>query len=276
MKTIIVATNFSEKSNNALNYAGALASYTKAKIILFNSFELSPHAENALLSAAAVEVMVESDRIRLRKLAQKTANKYGVIVEPLSRSSDFKEELDFQVNRLEADLVVLGMSEFFEEWYQDTTSTVIRHSRYPVLAVPEHAVFNGISKILFAFDPGCMHAANKLTLLNKIAKQFNAEVEVCHIEKKSSQLVEAGTHDTGQSGNVNELLHDLNYSYKQIAAEDVVHGLESEIEACNADLLVMVPHKIGFFESILHRSKTTKMSHRSLIPLLSLPNPDLV
>jgi len=111
MKTIIVATNYSSDSNNAIKYASALARYTNSKIVLFNSFELSVHALNTLLPASSVDGLAAVNTKRLKDLAAKISDTYGVTVECLTRTSDLREELDYQVESLKADLVVMGMSE---------------------------------------------------------------------------------------------------------------------------------------------------------------------
>ena len=275
MKTIIVATNYSSDSNNAIKYASALARYTNSKIVLFNSFELSVHALNTLLPASSVDGLAAVNTKRLKDLAAKISDTYGVTVECLTRTSDLREELDYQVESLKADLVVMGMSEAHSGyWLGNTTTSVIHHAKYPILAVPEEASFDGISKILLAFDPACIDAANKLSLLMEVAACFKAQIEVCHVEKIVKPVTNQ-IHAGNTSFNVEILLNGVDHSYKEITEDDILKGIEREIEDLKADLLVMVPHKYGFWESIWRKSKTLKMVRRTRIPLLTLPNPGL-
>ena len=274
MKTIIVATNYSSDSNNAIKYASALARYTNSKIILFNSFELPVHALNTLLPASAVDELAATNKKRLKDIAFNISDTCGVTVECLTSTSDLKEELDYQVERLKADLVVMGMSEAHSGyWSGNNTTSVIQHAKYPILAVPEEASFDGISKILLAFDPACIYAANKLPLLMEVAACFKAQVEVCHIEKIGKSTTK-GIHMGNTSFNVETLLNEVDHSYKEIIEDNILKGIEKEIEDLKADLLVMVPHKYGFWEGIWHKSKTLKMVRRINIPLLTLPNPE--
>jgi len=275
MKTIIVATNYSSDSNNAIKYASALARYTNSKIVLFNSFELSVHALNTLLPASSVDGLAAVNTKRLKDLAAKISDTYGVTVECLTRTSDLREELDYQVESLKADLVVMGMSEAHSGyWLGNTTTSVIHHAKYPILVVPEEASFDGISKILLAFDPACIDAANKLSLLMEVAACFKAQIEVYHVEKIVKPVTNE-IHSANTSFNVETLLNGADHSYKEITEDDILKGIEREIGDLKADLLVMVPHKYGFWESIWHKSKTLKMVRRTHIPLLTLPNPEL-
>ena len=109
MKTIIVATNYSNEANNAVTYAAELASHLNSKLVLFNSFELSVHASNALLPGSSISRLIAENNNTLNNIALGLSGKYGIAVDHVSRASDLMEELDFQVKRLNADLVVMGM-----------------------------------------------------------------------------------------------------------------------------------------------------------------------
>ena len=274
MKTIIVATNYSNEANNAIKYAAELARYTNSKMVLFNSFELSVHGLNTLLPGSTVQDLSLANKNRLKNIALDLADKYGITVESLTRTTDLMEELDYQVKRLQADLVVMGMKETHSEYVPlGTTTSVIHHAKYPILTVPEEASFNGISKILFAYNSTCICEANKLPVLMEFAARFNAQVQVCHIEK----IIEPVTHEASANNisfNVETLLSEVDHSYKEVPEDDVLKGIEKAIKDWNANLLVMVPHKYGFWEGVRHKSKTIKMARRTRIPLLTLPNPE--
>ena len=189
MKTIIVATNYSGSANNAIKYAAALAKRTNSTLVLVNAFELSVSAANTLLPASSVDEMISANNKHLKDVATKVSDTFGITVKCRTGTSFLRGELDYQVEHLDADLVVIGMSESGSgHEYENNTISIIRHATYPVLAIPEDASFEGISKILFAFDPDCLHAANKLPLLMEFAAFFNAQVQVCHVEKKENPM----------------------------------------------------------------------------------------
>jgi hypothetical protein len=51
----------------------------------------------------------------------------------------------------------------------------------------------------------------------------------------------------------------------------VIWEIEKEIIDSNSNLLVMIPKKYGFWESLIHRSKTREMASGLNIPMLSIP-----
>jgi nucleotide-binding universal stress UspA family protein len=271
MKTIIVATDYSLNANNALQYASELATYTKSKLILFNSYTLPVHASNTLLSANVVDELIGSNEEYLQNIAEETSNKYGIDVDYFTKLSNFEEELDELVIETKAELVVMGMHE--NDWSDsivgNTTTAVIRHAKYPVLVIPQTAFFKPIDKILFAFDSDCIYPKNKLSVFKEIANCFHAEVQVFHVEtaKKNRKASEAVA-----SAKFGENISDDSQSYKDVYISDIVEGIEKGIEEFGAELVVMVPHQLTFWEALGYSSKTRKMALRTNVPLLVLPN----
>ena len=273
MKTILVATNYSAEADNAINYAASLAKYTNSKMVLFNSFELSVHALNTLLPVSIIDELYGANKERLKKIASNISSTYRIHCESFTKRSDLKDELDYQMNRLKATLLVMGINEARSAYeFENTTTSIIHHAKYPILAVPTDASFGGISKILFAFDAASIFATNKLPLLTEVAVEFDAQVQICHVEKT---IKYAGKIPGASSTfNIETLLNKVKHFYKEITEEDVLEGIEKEVEYTHPDLLVMVPRRYSFWEGIRHKSKTLKMVRRTHIPLLTLPNPE--
>ncbi len=274
MKTIIVATDFSKDASNALEYAASLAQCIDAKLILYNSFMLPAHAANTLMPASGVEKMMASNEASLDYAAVKISCTYGIKAEYASTIGNVEEELDLLVEKHQADLVVMGMrgNSLDQKIFGNTTTSVIRHAKYPVLVIPQAVTFNGIHKILFACDNNCKFSLQTLKMLNEVALQLKAEVQVLHVEKTKKLSPEQVLADAGQHTDVEFHLEGIDHTYRDIDGCGVIKGIEQGIDEFEADLLVMVPQRYGFWNSMLHKSKTCEMAARSRVPLLSIPN----
>jgi nucleotide-binding universal stress UspA family protein len=284
MKTIIVATDYSRAACNALAYAAALARQWGAKIVLFNSFQLPAPAANALFLAERKGRFLAENRERLKAIAEQTACLYSIQVGWSTNFSYITEELDVQVELLDADLVVMGMRGNSEERkiFGNSTTTIIRHAKYPVLVVPEDARFTGIEKILFACDYKSLAKNNRLTLMHELAINFNARIQVLHVEKANDELVPVGAAYMDNEGsrynsmvgavNLDPLLTAVKHEFKYLGDDNVVRGIDRGLDEYKADLLVMVPHRSSFWDSLLERSSTCKMAVNTHVPLLALPN----
>ncbi|WP_407428662.1 universal stress protein [Arcticibacter sp.] len=273
MKTIIVATDLSKDANNALEYAAALARLANAKLVLYNSFVIPPHAANTLLPASGIEKMIASNKASLEYIALKTSVNYDIEVITISKLADLQEELDKLVAEYKAEVVVMGMrgDSIDQKLFGNTTTSIIAHATYPVLVIPQEAKFKGMSKILFACDEKCPTANTTLSRLREIASDMKAEVQVLHVDKLIKKA--NATLRTELSGNaaLEEQFQGVSHSYREIDGGSIIEGIEKGIEEYNADLLVMVPQKYGLWDSIVHRSKTRIMASRSKVPLLSIP-----
>ena len=103
-----------------------------------------------------------------------------------------------------------------------------------------------------------------------MALALKAEVEIFHVEKSVDQL-KTEVNDTETVVAIEEVLKDVPHYYKNVESDQVVRVIEEEIININADLLIMVPQKYGFLESLIHRSKTRLMASNNNVPLLSIP-----
>jgi nucleotide-binding universal stress UspA family protein len=269
MNSILVVTNFSRTSNNALEYAAALAQLLNTKLILFNAFKLPIHASNTLLSASSMDALIEKSKEKLKKQASKLSGKFNIEVEFQCRYADLEREIDSLMTLNNSRFLVIGMSakSLEQNLLGNPTTTVISMKKFPVLAIPVNAKFSGIHKILFACDVMQDLPLRTLAELRQIAVELKSEVTVFYVEKKINELrLERNAHE-----NIDKGLQNVSYFYKKVNADAVIKEIEKEILKSNFNLLVMIPQKYGFWESIVHKSKTRVMASGLNIPLLSIP-----
>lgn len=272
MKTILIATDFSPEASNATVYASNFAADTESKIILFHLYHVSIHALNARVQSSSMDELMAVSRKRLFDAATKLSEVYKIEVVPMWSMGNFQEELQKTIDTTQADIVVMGMvsDSIEQDLLGNTTTAALQSLKFPLLAVPLHAKYTGLKKILFACD--ITRGVHK-TILEKvkdIALRLGAAIEIFHVSKKIFELEnrENALHPTAPFA---DGLHGTNYYYKHVASNAIIEAIQEEIAEINADLLIMVPYKYGFWDSLVHISKTRMMASRSEIPLLSLP-----
>ena len=177
-----------------------------------------------------------------------------------------EEELQQIIEQSQAALVVMGMAErtFEQDLLGNTTTSVIKNLNIPVLAVPSNARFKDAKKILFACDALSFSSAKKHSWFMQIAKTLKAEVKFFSVNEKVEYLIE-------EQENI-EAFENVKFVYKSVRSSSVVNEIKHEINTNGADILVMVPQKYGFWDSLVHVSKTRIMAAGLDIPLLSIPN----
>lgn len=272
MTTIIVATDFSEVAENAVEYAAAAAKHSDARLILFNSFEIPVHAANTLLPASSIQRLLGDNEIRLIERALALSLDYDIEVGHESALSFVEDELKALLLKYEASLVVLGMNtkSLEQDLWGNTTTSAIKKLKLPVLAVPLGARFEGTRKVLFACDVLSGVSERVLAQVKELAISLAAEVEVFNVNEALEELKAEGADQPGTNA-IDDGLEGISYYYKNVKSNAVIAEIEKEIEIFGADMLIMVPKKYGFWASLVHRSKTRMMASGLHIPLLSIP-----
>ncbi|SDJ79825.1 Nucleotide-binding universal stress protein, UspA family [Pedobacter sp. ok626] len=272
MKTIIVATDFSPGASNATVYASKFASATGAKIILFHIFHMSIHALNARLQASEMDELMIISKKKLLEKANKFSVDYKIEVITAWCMGDFQEELQKIINSTQADIVVMGMAarSIEQDLLGNTTTAAVHSLKFPILAVPVNAVYKGLTTMLFACDITRGVHKKILEKVKNIAIGLGSTIEIFHVDTKISQL-EHQQKDSGILETFEDGLNGTSHYYRNIESNTIIEAIQDEITNINADLLIMVPYKYGFWGSMIHRSKTTMMASKSEIPLLSIP-----
>jgi len=272
MKTIIVATDYSATASNALRFAAKLAQVFNANLVLFNVYHFNVHVSNSLAKPEVRDHIIKDNENRLKRLAEETALLYQLNVSWDIKTADTVEELKNYTTSHQPDLVVMGMDSNIQEYklFGNTTTAAIRRLKCPVLVVPNDVEYKGINRVLYACEYKFLCEDNHLDLLKEITRKFTAELQVFHVETKADKRVPV-TADI-QISTIDKLMENIDHTYSFVDNPSIADGIIQGVEAWKADLLVMVPHKTGLWESIFKSSTTREMTLRGRVPLLILPN----
>ncbi|WP_281635333.1 universal stress protein [Flavobacterium marginilacus] len=272
MKTILVATDFSPEASNATAYASQFAADTGAKIILFHLYHVSIHALNARVQSSSIDELKADCVKKLSDLAKKLSENYKIEVMPILKMGDFEDQLQKTIDTTQADIVVMGMlkDSIEQDLLGNTTTAALQRLKFPVLAVPLNAKYKGLKTILFACDITRGVQKTILQKVKNIAVRLGAAVEMFHVSNKLNEL-ENEQKEAKVIEHFTDGLNGTNYYYKNVTSNTIIKAIQDEITQINADLLIMVPYKYGFWDSLMRISKTRMMASRSEIPLLSLP-----
>lgn len=270
MKTILVATDYSPAAENATAYAAHLSKVMQAKLVLLNVFKLSIHASNSLATIDQIDMKMEGSAKKLAILAIKLSREYDIEVEPVLKKDDTVESLKNFASDHRVDLVVMGMESNLIEYkvFGNTTTEAIKLRKFPVLVVPNESKFNGIEKIVYACESSYLKEGCKLDSLRSITKTLGSHLEIFYVLTSRFEREKVNKLE----GLMNGVFEDVDHSFHYINNPSVGDGIKTRLQQNSAEMLVMIPHKMGFFESITTRIQTNQMSVQTKIPLLVIPN----
>jgi nucleotide-binding universal stress UspA family protein len=271
MPLIITATDFSEVSENAVNYACKLASLHNAQVIIIHSFIIPVMFSDIPMPASLVTDAQSDADIQMNKLVGSMKMAYpGLMINGKVIYGDTISVLeDYAQENKKPWLIVVGNSITTENstWPDSTLMDAFKKLAYPVLAVPPGKIYQPLQNICFAFDN--KHKGNEVALaqVKDITLQFNARLHVLNIQPgNNNQNGEAEIDPDAKN-----ILADAKPEYHIVSgAENIDVAIHDFTERNNIDLLVMLPRKHSFFEGLFHKSHTKTITHHSSIPILAI------
>lgn len=271
--TIIAAVSFSDLSLNAAVYALEIARSTGANLLLYHSFNLPVHSANSTLSGEGLQRQIDKASSRLEELATILSSSHGISTSSFCSYSFLEDQLPSLIKETGAALVVMGMPEksLEQDLLGNPTTLAIKSVTVPVLAVPIEARFEGVKKILFACDTFRPLSLKKIAWLREAVEMMELELEVFSVDKTIDNLKSQNSSMLAKNI-LEEEFQKVKYLYKSVKSNAVISEIEKEIKRYEADILVMMPEQYGFWDSLVHRSKTRLMASGLQIPLLSIPN----
>ncbi len=268
MKTIFIATDFSNAAHNAAKYGLQLAKALKAKIILFNAYKVPTPAPSIEVGVSRYDIMVQTEQ-RLRDEAALLGHDKTTMEITCDEAATDNTIVSI-ANEKKSDFIICGMKgsgKNIRKVFGSTATSLVKNSNIPVIIVPEPAKFTKPATIVFASDLGLDTDIHAIHDLNNITQLFQSKLYVVTVlkNKNEERLEVLNTPQTKQS------TQGFMPTFEYPVGTDVTHALDKFIETHHADMLVMMPHKHDWIERLFKKSETKEMIFHTEIPLLILP-----
>lgn len=275
IKNILFPTDFSENSQNALQFALETAQASDATLHIMHSIE-EPYD-----FAPMVQEVKKSLNQRVEKL-------FNSIIEEIKEKEKYEQiniETCLQTGRAlytileetkgrNIDLIVMGakgrtgLEKFF---WGSTTAEIVQRSKVPVLAVPKEAEYKGFKQIVFTTDyqDGDLKALHFVT---ELAELFDSEIKIFHSSLKNnlkSKIMFRGFMEL-----VKESIPYKRIDFDQDTTISFFEAVSNQILEGKISLLVMTRYQQSL--SLLKKNQTKEMSYYTIVPLLVLPGQELI
>lgn len=271
MKNILVPIDFSTASQSAGKFAAWLASVLKAKVTFVNV--IIPAIVTNTEVAASLPILqseqMEINEALMSKEIEKLSQKHAIKIEGFVAEGIPYDTIQAMAKEKHADIILMGMKGKGKSnsVFGSTTTAVIRRSSFPVLVIPENAVYQSIDKITFATDFDAETKSDRYSLLIEIAKKYDSFIQILNVQKDETMI---SKEEYVGKMKTDFVLANSRHSFNTIEDKSVIEGINKFIEEHPSDLLAMMAHKHSFFERMLGKIHTKEMSHETKIPLLVL------
>lgn len=274
MKRILVPTDFSDNSANAVEYAAVIAQACKATITLLNVYTPAVSRYSVISPLLAEEV--SETKTELQRKLQLTANTLSKVYpdvkcEVFVGIGEAVDEILFFEKNIKPDMIIMGTqgaSSIEKVLLGSNAADIIEKAKCPVLVIPAKASCRIPKKILFATDYAYkdIEGAN---LLTSLAELFGAMITFIHITKSEDgledeqQLIEKFADDIRKATNYSKI------NSRIFSDNTVIMGLDAILQSAGADIIALSTRKRSILEKLYNPSITKKLAQYTSIPLLA-------
>jgi len=277
MIKILLPTDFSKASRNAIEYALNFASVSTTTFIFYHSFIPFDSALSGAPEHNRKEIIkVEQElKIRINKLKLKMDEKFpNVVIETcIDKGAESRQIISYSTaNKI--DLIIMGTtgaSGLKEVLIGSVTVDIIDKSECPVLAVPAKYKYKPIEKMLMPTNYA-LHDLIALKFLFQFSTIENSNIQFLHISLKGNPPLKDAELMDAFKETINSLLKKRNNKFSLHQGIDAEQSISSVVQKEKIDLIVMTTIKRkSFIDRFFNNSITKKMAHHTKIPLLAVP-----
>jgi nucleotide-binding universal stress UspA family protein len=267
--TIIVTTDFSDTSKNALDYAAALAADTGKEIVLAHIYIIPTGYAAEGVSLATINDSMESETQMLAdELNRVNVAWPGVSVSTRMLVGSFVETVQDLCLEITPETLLIGAyGEYSDlvlwesEWLRVVTSV-----HCPVLVVPSNCRYATLSRIAFACDYKSPCSPLQLATLTSWAHMATSGLDVVHVTQNPTAEIALGAI----AGKVHAQLEALSPTYHIITQKPVIEAMADFVKDNPVDLLVVIPRVHSFWHSLFNKSYSKELARLSNTPVLAI------
>jgi nucleotide-binding universal stress UspA family protein len=259
VKTIVVPTDFSASAENAMFYAGQLATITGASVLLLHVYQVPVGMNDMPVLMVSTDELKKSADTGLSRAKELLQKNFGALdVQAESRLGDVTTELEDVCKTLNPFVIVVGKhgaSGVQRILFGSTSLSIIRHTRYPVIVVPDQLHNQSIKNAALAVDSSPENIP--VQKINTIIGELKIQLHIIHVQQEKTASLD-----------LRDLDAKLNATHTTIYDHEFVHGIESYVRENNIDLLIIFPRKHNLIERLFFRTHTPELLKKASVPIM--------
>ena len=274
MNTILVPIDFSETSENALNYATSLANYLTANLILLHVDTIPVYNNEYELVTYTIKDSIETSLELLKEKALKIKKDKLLIgdITYYAEAGELETSISEFITKKSIDLIVMGITgqstKIGQTLFGSNSIKISRESKIPVFIIPKNCSYKKIENIAYAcqYDKDIKEQTGLIQVKNIIA-MFNANLNVLHVVP-NNHLINQSEAETDLY--VEQKLENINHKTFILTENNVSKALLDFINTHQIDLIIITQKKRTFFHKIFYPSSTKEVAFNSPIPVLTI------
>lgn len=278
MKTILLPTDFSNNSINAINYAINLLANENCEFYLLNIQTASSFITDDLMTvsttATIYQTIINTSKKSINNLISSIEKKYKNEKHTFHDIVDYDNFID-AINQIseekKIDLIVMGTkgaSGANKLIFGSNTARVMQRCKVPVLAIPDNCKFIKLNTIAFTSNYSSSYSRKELKPLIDIADLYNSKIDVLHLTTTKSLSPE----QKNNKGLLDSCFKNITHEFVDLESDDIFKTVQDYIAKNNIKMLAMMSRKHSFLERLFARHLVETFAFSIEIPFLVMEN----
>jgi nucleotide-binding universal stress UspA family protein len=279
MKQILLPTDFSENSWNAIGYAIHLFKDEACTFHIFNAYtptiykidyDLEYPSDYGYYDAAEEESKSELETLKAK--ISKTKLEFSThIIKTYARFESVTNFIKEFLKSTKIDLIVMGTQGATgakEILFGSTTVRVFKSAACPVLAIPSQFSYENPHEILFPTDLAVTFNATQLSLLKEIVAQHHARLNAMHV----SNAYALNARQQSNKQKLEDIFKGNAFLFHEVKTMKVTEAIDEFQIKNKINMLVMLNNKHSFFENIFFKNTIHQIGFHIKVPFLVIPS----
>lgn len=279
MKNILLPTDFSENSWNAIKYAIQLYKNETCTFHLFNAYTpIIYHVEYVLVNPAQFglgDAVRDASKESLKKLAKRIdkefSNNPNHKFETIARFDALISGIKELIQERHIDVIVMGTQGATgakEVLFGSNTVQVFKNVKCPILAIPSDFDYESPLEILFPTDLEVDYNMTQIAMLKDLAESHHSRINVMHVSTgyELTDLQEKNKLE------LESMFKSAAYLFHDVEVMDIDEAITKFQNKAKINLLVMINNKHSFFENLFFKDTISQIGFHLNIPFLVIPS----
>jgi len=278
MKTILLPTDFSKNSINAIDYAMKLFKDVPCHFYVLNVQKASAFISDDLMvvnsSTTIYTTIVDAAKKSINNITAKIKKQYNNDnhhFETIVDYDNFIDAINQATTKYHIDLIVMGTkgaSGFAKVFFGSNTVKVMQRCNVPVLAIPDNCVFSNLGKIGFTSSFDSLYKLKDLQPLKQIMALNKSKLYILHAVGENNFAEEMNRDIDFFRSNFKE----SSFQYLHVDDKDVYNTIYQYSAKNDIKMIAMSISKHSFFERLFNRHTFEEIAFNIDIPFLVMKN----
>lgn len=273
MKNILLPTDFTECSLNAIKYALDLFRGQACNFYLLSIHKAWDYATEDLMAASSEESIYDSvikdNRQKLDQLIDELKKGVGdqaYMLRPVTGYDVFTDAINEAVELNEIDLIIMGTDGATgpkEIIFGSHSIRVIRKVNCPLLVIPLASSFVKLEKVLLALAAEKAFRQTAANALLNLSGSYHPAIEV--LRMISAEKAEA---EVGEEAAMRQAFKDCEIELHKVSGVPFTEAVNSSVQVMNIDLVLLPVKREEFLERLIAGSEVSKIIYTTKVPIL--------